>query len=266
MTNAIQTTNQSTAIAQQWSQSQVELIKSQIAPDATDEELMLFGQVCQRTGLDPFSRQIFAIHRNAKTDKGWVKKMTIQVSIDGYRAIADRTGQYTGSQTFWCGDDGHWQDVWLSSEPPAAAKVIVYKGNSTVGFEGVARFQAYAQTSKDGSLTSMWAKMPDVMIAKCAESQALRKAFPQQLGGMYTEDEMGQADNGATFEPTITSKEITALRNFISSNGITPDEAKAITNGKKADQILASEIDRVMDALTDLAESKNAAQEVEVVG
>lgn len=260
---AITTTNQQpTAIAQQWSQSQVELIKSQIAPDATNDELMLFGQVCERTGLDPFSRQIFAIHRYSDGKK----KMTIQVSIDGYRAIADRTGQYSGSKTFWCGDDGQWRDVWLSSNLPTAAKVIVYKGNSSIGFEGVARFQAYAQTKKDGALSQMWAKMPDVMIAKCAEALALRKAFPQQLGGLYTQDEMGQADNDFPPEPTITPQEAQAVRDFVTTHGITPQEAKVVTGGKPADQILAADLDAVMAALTEIAQGKIQHAEVEVIG
>lgn len=194
MTQAIALRENSTiqqGVSTSWTRQQVELIKSQIAPQATDEELQLFGQVCQRTGLDPFARQIYAIHRKSKNQETgkYEQKMTIQVSIDGFRLIADRTGVYTGSETFWCGDDGQWRDVWLSSNPPAAAKVVVHKGNNSRGFVGIARFDSYKQSS------GLWSKMPDTMLAKCAESQALRKAFPAELSGLYTREEMGQADN-----------------------------------------------------------------------
>ena len=73
--------------------SQLELIKNQIAKGCTDAEIEYFIGVCQRTGLDPFQRQIYAIRR--KDNK--VEKMTIQTGIDGYRLIADRTGRYAGS-------------------------------------------------------------------------------------------------------------------------------------------------------------------------
>lgn len=182
-----------------WDQDELLVIKEQIAPDASDAELVLFGQVCTRTGLDPFSRQIYAVSRWDK--KAGRNKMTIQVSIDGYRAIADRTGKYGGSETFWCGEDGEWKDVWLSKSPPVAAKVIVYKNGANHSFSGVARFDAYCQ-EYNGRPSGLWAKMPDVMIAKCAESLALRKAFPQQLSGLYTDDEMGQADNDSYSQPS----------------------------------------------------------------
>jgi hypothetical protein len=83
------------------------------------DELKLFAYACQRTGLDPFSRQIYAIKRGGK--------MTISSGIDGLRSIAERTGQLDGSSSYWCGEDGVWVDVWLSSKPPAAAKTILYR-------------------------------------------------------------------------------------------------------------------------------------------
>lgn len=194
MSTAIATREQPTGGAlAMWDAEQLEIITKLICPDATPAELALFGQVCQRTGLDPFARQVYGIKRKGR--------LSIQTGIDGFRLQAQRSKDYAGQEgPQWCGEDGVWREVWLSKEYPSAARVGVYRKGWTKPVWGVATWNEYAQIY-NGRPTDMWASMPANQLAKCAEAQALRKAFPAELSGLYSTDEMDQSENT---EPAYT--------------------------------------------------------------
>jgi len=164
-----------------WNDQQAAALKQIGLANAPKAELAVFLHYAQRTGLDPFARQIYMIERGGR--------YTIQASIDGLRIVAQRSGEYAGQVgPFWCGEDGVWTDVWLEKTPPLAAKVGVMRIGFNEPLWGVAKFDSYNANSP------IWKKMPDTMIAKCAEALALRKAFPNDLSGIYTSEEMEQAE------------------------------------------------------------------------
>ncbi len=152
----------------------------QINPQATAPDLEVFFYQCARTGLDPIAKQIYLIYRAGR--------MVIQTGIDGFRVTAARSGLMAGSDdpVFADDKDGH----------PISATVTVYRiasDGERYGYTATARWSEYAPADLGDDGAFMWRKMEHTMIAKCAESLALRKAFPAELSGLYTDVEMAQA-------------------------------------------------------------------------
>jgi phage recombination protein Bet len=151
-----------------YSREQIDTIKQTVAKGANDSQLALFLQVCKSRGLDPFTKQVYF------TPQG------IIVSIDGFRAIAERTGCYAPGPTRYEYDD---------AKNLVAAYVTVRKlvAGQWFDIEESAFFDEYRGSSP------IWKKMPRVMLAKCAEARALRRAFSSDLSGLYSPEEMDQA-------------------------------------------------------------------------
>lgn len=189
------------------------LIKSVIAKDATDNELALFLYQAQRTGLDPLARQLY-FQKYTKKSTG-ESTMTIITGIDGYRVVADRTGLYAGSDepVFEGKKSLTYTDYGTvkTKDVPVKATVTVWKivQNLRVGFSSSCYWEEYYPGEKNGT---MWHKMPHVMLAKCAEAAALRKAFPNDLSGVYIQEEMEQAQGDiitvVTGKPELTAEQV----------------------------------------------------------
>ena len=160
-----------------FSDGDIDIIKKDIFPEGTHEQKELFIKQCERTGLDPLTRQIYAM-----IIKG---KMSVQTSIDGFRVIAERSGDYAGQDEPVFSYDKNNKLIC------AKVKIFRFRGdNRYQAAVGVAYWDEYFQADK-----YMWKKMPHTMLSKVAEALALRKAYPLDLSGIYTSDEMAQSDN-----------------------------------------------------------------------
>lgn len=166
--------------ADEWNERREQFIRQNYCNGAPDPEASAFITICKRRGLAPEEKQIYLIKRGGN----W----TVQTSIDGYRLIAERTAAYAGSDEPIFVESG---ERLANGRPfPLKATATVYKIVAGVRCP----FTASAFWDEYNAGTNLWLTMPHVMLAKCAESQALRKAFPADLSGIYTVEEMDQAE------------------------------------------------------------------------
>lgn len=197
--------------------------------DAPEGDLILFSHVCQKSGLDPFRREIYMIGRNSQVTKyvpnasgegqhketRWETVYTIQTGIQGFRKRARELAEEKDVRIgfngpYWCGEDGQWTEVWPEKKNPVAAKYIVFRDGEPV--PAVCHFDEYVQTVKsDGQEkpNSMWARMPRNQLAKCAEAAALQRAFPDELSGLLLEDAAMHTvvdETGAEEQPAQTRR------------------------------------------------------------
>lgn len=195
--------------------TQLRTIKNTVASDTNDLEFDLFMEACRSYGLDPFRKQIFAVVYSK--DNAARRKMSIIVSRDGHRILAQRCRDYrpaseppifeydaeakgptnpkgivTCTVKLWKQDNrGEWYPVVGQADWDEFAPLKEEWAPDENG-----RRAPTGKMTLDAS--GQWAKMPKVMIAKCAESQALRAGWPDQFGGVYSEEEMHRLETEAT--------------------------------------------------------------------
>jgi hypothetical protein len=171
-----------------WSPAQLDTLRRTYLRGVPDAELALFAEVCGHLGLSPFRDEIAIVPRRVSGSTVWRH----QVQVAGRRLLAVRTGELRGVKLEWCGPHAPepdsplvWLEAWLSEAPPHAARATVWReGWRPEGVSAVwpwresLKFHAHNQ---QGTTVGPWADMPSHMLAKVAESKALRLAFPDVL-------------------------------------------------------------------------------------
>ena len=238
-------TNTALVAQQHLTKDQVALLKRTFCKGATDDELALFTGFCDSKQLSPLSGQVHAVFRYDR-DAGR-KVMSIQTGIDGFRIMAQRSPEWDGMDAVvFCGDDGKWTDIWLARTPPLAARATVYRKGKARPSVATAYWQMYVQNKKDGNPNQKWANGGPHMLAKCAESLAIRMEFPIEVGGVYTDEEMGSVIDAEIVEPdSVSAPDTTA---FIAELTRT-DTMDALRNlHKRAKENLDGDAWRMVDA------------------
>jgi phage recombination protein Bet len=214
-----------------WDKNQhAALVAMGIPKEASSAELGVFLHQCQRTGLDPFARQIYLIYRPSNENGKFVSKPTTQTGIDGYRLIRDRIAKRDGvrveyEDTVWYTADGQALGVWLWDEPPAACTVAIKVDGRR--FSSTLRFNEYCQRKKDGNLNKMWTEKPAHMIEKCCEADVLRRAFPQDLSGLLLEDVAPLAEDAPPAPQRATAEQIRTRKPQPVASEVVPQEPES---------------------------------------
>ncbi len=181
------------------------LVQANIIPkDTPKAQVAVFARTCSERNLSPFSKQIYLMARMTKQGM----RYSTQTSIDGFRSISERTNKYAGSDDYVF-DEGisEYQMIKDKRMKPTTATATVHKilpNQQIFPIKATVRWEEYYPGGNQGF---MWDKMPFLMLGKCAEALALRKAFPEQLGSIYINEEMQQAENTITETPVEVIEE-----------------------------------------------------------
>ena len=209
-------------------------LQNSVFPGAKDESILLAVDYCKARKLDILKKPCHIVPMSvtdAKTgNKNW--RDVIMPGIYEQRITAFRTGQMAGQDEPVFGDTVTFRGI----EAPEWCRGTVYRfiNNERCAFSHTEYFSEACATTKEGKPNSMWSKRPRGQLAKCAEAGALRKAFPDELGGVITADEVNEEpinqhitatpDNGTTVIDTqsielITPEQIKQIENLVEVTG-----------------------------------------------
>lgn len=198
-----------TQLKERFNAEKIELIKKTIDPHGkfSKNDIELFIHICTEKNLDPLMRQIYPVPVWNSKKKCFV--MSVQTGIDGFRILAERTGKYSpGKATEFIFDEN-------KRLVGATCYVKKYTADGTWHEVAATAFiNEYKKPDPEKSRDSFWNRMPSVMIEKVAEARALRRAFPEDFSGLYSEDEMHQAQPSHN-EQTISTHEFQYLDEII---------------------------------------------------
>ena len=254
-----------------WDSTQVAALGQLGLADAGDGDRAVFLHVCQRTGLDPFARQIYMIPRNEKvpgTRDQWRKKWTIQTGIDGFRVNRSRAERDAGvrgvlGRALFYDHEGKEYRVWVQQRAPVACEItytVRDRDGGETPYTSVLRFAEYCQADKDGNLLAQWASKPAHMLEKCTEADVYRKAFPQDFSGIYLDDAMPPQPEAPPAPPRgrVTAGEIISRQEPAAKDDTLPGSGRAVAGNET--RAAASEVRAQTDPRAAGAASPRGAQ------
>jgi phage recombination protein Bet len=198
----------------EFTQEQLKMIRQSFLNGANEQEASVLLELARLRRLNPITKQIHFVKRWDSMKR--VDIWSAQVGIDGFRAIAERTGLYDGQDEPAFEYDG---------KALKACRVKVYRRDWSRPAVGIAHFTEYAQYKKDKEsgrqeLTAMWASKPHVMLAKCAEALAFRKAFPEDTSGLYAPEEMGDEPREVQAERVPATSRTEELKTMLNAKPV----------------------------------------------
>ena len=216
----------------------LETIRATVAAGATDTELAMFLEHCKATGLNPFKREIWFVKTPGYTRRDGTAvegKVQIMTGIQGYLAIANSHPQYDGMEC----------DVERDARGhPVRAIAKVYRKDRRIPATSEALWTEDSQpTQSSTGKPTIWGKMPTVMLSKVAKSRALREAFPQELNGTYTAEEMPSDYALAAPQPTAPSLPAPVISSLKTADALPPPAAQiyydlaVVPEAKKAEAL-----------------------------